>query len=504
MTLLHLNEVSCRYGAVTAVDHLTLNIAAGARHAVIGPNGAGKSSLLSLIAGSTPAATRTITFHDQTITRMPANARARQGITRTFQHPAVAGQLTAAENVALAVTGPTPHRGWPRRTRLKSALAEAEQALDQAGLIRHAHTAAAALPYGVRRRLELTMALTNRPRLLLLDEPSAGLDPDEIATLTATIRALPDEVTVLIVDHRLELIWELADTVTVLNHGQHLTTGTPDTVRADPAVQSAYLSPTTGVTPPRPPQQRTTAQPALLRVRGLSAGYDGAPVLHDITLDVTTADVVAVLGRNGAGKTTLLNTLAGLHPLTGGSVELDGAPLPRQAHRIARAGAALVPQGRRLFSGLTVAEHLPVADTASRRRADRRWTRDRVLSVLPSLQTLLHRDATRLSGGEQQMLAIARALLAQPKLLLLDEPTEGLAPGVITRLAEVIARIADDGVTVLLAEQNVPLARTVADRLIVLDRGRIAFTTTPDELSDPLRQRRLEDLLGVTTARQQA
>jgi ABC-type branched-subunit amino acid transport system ATPase component len=377
--------------------------------------------------------------------------------------------------------------------------ATAARLVDEAGLAAHATMPAGQLPYGLQRRLELAMALAVRPRLLLLDEPSAGLDPDHTASLTHLIGTLTADTTVLLVDHNLDLVFTVADTVTVLHHGRRLATGTPDQIRVDPQVRDAYL-PTSDDTPPRPPRTTTRRGPAPLQVRGLRAGYQGAPVLDRVDLDVAEGEAVAVLGRNGAGKTTLLGTIAGLLPPHAGRIDIAGQPLPtRRPHDPARAGLAFVPQGRRLFAPLTVAEHLTAAHAANRGtpRTAPVWTVDRVLGLLPALAGRLHHRAHRLSGGEQQMLALARALLTNPRLLLLDEPSEGLAPAVISQLTTTLAQLAADGLAVLIAEQNLALATAITDRTTVLDRGGIAMTCPTPALSDPARQQQMHTLLGV-------
>ncbi|GAB3862034.1 ABC transporter ATP-binding protein [Dactylosporangium cerinum] len=212
-----------------------------------------------------------------------------------------------------------------------------------------------------------------------------------------------------------------------------------------------------------------------LSLEQVSAGYGGGVVVHRIDLSVPAGTVHAVVGHNGAGKTTLLHTIAGLIPPATGRILLDGTDLTGQpAHRRTRAGIGYVPQGRRVFASLTVAEHLAIAQrhtTGTSTAA--RWTRDRVLNLLPHLATRLRHRGAHLSGGEQQMLAIARALLTQPALLLLDEPTEGLAPAISEQISRTITALAGDGLAVLLATPQPNLARTVADQTSVLTAGRV-------------------------------
>lgn len=223
----------------------------------------------------------------------------------------------------------------------------------------------------------------------------------------------------------------------------------------------------------------------MLDLTGLTSGYHGGEVLHGIDLTVRPGTVHAVCGHNGAGKTTLLHSVAGFVTPTGGTVHLDGTDLTGcAAHRVSRAGVGLVPQGRRVFASLTVAEHLRL----SQRRAHRRthpsgppWSRKRVLALLPRLGDRLTHRGAQLSGGEQQMLALARALLGQPRVLLLDEPTEGLSPALATQLGDLIRTLADDGIGVLLASPAAATAASVADALTVLTSGHGTASFTGDQ-----------------------
>ncbi len=211
----------------------------------------------------------------------------------------------------------------------------------------------------------------------------------------------------------------------------------------------------------------------MLCVEDLRAGYGGGTVLRDITLAVPAGIVHAVVGHNGAGKTTLLHAIAGLVRPAAGRIRLDGRDLTGlPAHRIARAGVALVPQGRRVFASLTVAEHLALSRTR-RTRSTPTWTVGRVLDLLPALGRRLNHRGAQLSGGEQQMLAIARALLVQPRLLLLDEPTEGLGPAVAQQIRDVIAALPAEDVAVVLAAPNPELTIGGAGCISVLDTGRV-------------------------------
>jgi branched-chain amino acid transport system ATP-binding protein len=288
---------------------------------------------------------------------------------------------------------------------------------------------------------------------------------------------------------------------------------------------------------------------ALLVIDALRCGYGQATVLSGVSVTVHTGEIVAILGRNGAGKTTLINTVMGLIPGQGGSIRLDGRETAGYATwRVARLGVAIVPQGRRVFAPLTVAEHLAIAHRRPSRRArlsahplaagplpaasptafgrppeslrprsaqhlahprhthppapahdeepvaPAAWTPATVLELLPALRHRLRHRGSQLSGGEQQMLALARALLANPRLLLLDEPTEGLAPLVAREIAEAIRRLADGGTTILIAEQNLGVVRAVADRSVALHSGTLTADLDHEHLHDA---DLLSRLLGV-------
>lgn len=217
----------------------------------------------------------------------------------------------------------------------------------------------------------------------------------------------------------------------------------------------------------------------MLELSNVSGGWGPTTIVEDFSIEVKTGETVAVIGRNGVGKTTLLEIIAGRARWRGGSIKLDGNELSAlPIHRRSGLGVGFVPQNREVFPSLSVEEHLAIAQRPGR------WTIAEILNLFPSLSQRLASCGSQLSGGEQQMLAIARALLGNPKLLLMDEPSEGLAPIVVEHLMAAIKRVMSEGsIATILVEQRVDIALRVASRVIIMERGRIAHQSTSDELS---------------------
>ena len=214
----------------------------------------------------------------------------------------------------------------------------------------------------------------------------------------------------------------------------------------------------------------------MLRLRDLNAHYGASHILQGVNLELARGRIAAMLGRNGVGKTTTVKTIIGFVQPSAGSVELEGGSITAwPPHRVARAGVAYVPEGRLIFPDLTVIENIRVAE----RSPAKTWPLARLLELFPSLSERQRNRGSQLSGGEQQMLAIARALVSDPKLLLLDEPSQGLAPLVVRELARIIRLLREAGVTILLIEQNLKLAEVVADELHIMAKGRIVYSADP-------------------------
>ncbi|MGB5080047.1 MAG: ABC transporter ATP-binding protein [Burkholderiales bacterium] len=219
-----------------------------------------------------------------------------------------------------------------------------------------------------------------------------------------------------------------------------------------------------------------------LSLSGVDALYGESHVLHGVSFSLRVGRVLALLGRNGAGKTTCMNAIIGFLPPRSGEVRLFGEPIDRLApEKISRKGVGFVPQGRRIFSSLTVRENLEVS-RQKRPGTAVSWNFDRVIELFPRLKERLQQVAGSLSGGEQQMLAIGRALMGNPRVLLMDEPSEGLAPLIVAEVGRTIARLKQEGQSILLVEQNIKLALDLADEVVILNTGRVAFNGSAAEV----------------------
>jgi branched-chain amino acid transport system ATP-binding protein len=292
-------------------------------------------------------------------------------------------------------------------------------------------------------------------------------------------------IAIILVEHDMELVMGVSSHVIVLDAGARIAEGAPQEVAASPAVHEAYLG--AGGEAERRRQRTLPARDApLLTVRLLSAGYGAATVVRDAALEVADGELVAVLGANGAGETTLMRALSGLIQPTAGEVRFLGRRIDQLAgDRIAREGLILVPEGRQVFPELSVIDNLRLGAYA-RRSDDAAGRIEALLERFAALKARRHQRAGLLSGGEQQMLAIARGLMARPEVLMLDEPSLGLAPKLLEVLYDLLAELREEGTTILLVDQMATLALSVADRAYVLQSGAIKHSGCAGEVAqDP-------------------
>jgi ABC-type branched-subunit amino acid transport system ATPase component len=471
-SLIHAVGVTKSFGGVTAVSGIDLDVHQGEVVGVMGPNGAGKSTFLSLLAGAQRPTSGELVVAGRRMRSADRAAMARLGVGLAHQIPKPFRKLTVRENVRVAAQ--TAPRG--RRRDL------VEKALEMSGMAAKAGSPAGELGLLEMKRLELARVLALDPTLVLLDEVAAGLNTRDLDELIALVALIRDEGrTLVIVEHVQEVFHQLAERIVVLEWGQKLTEGSPAEVAADPRVIEIYLGETSGADKPARNAPRPSAEAPLLTATGLTAGYGQATVLHDVDLELHAGRVLAVLGANGAGKSTLAKSLAGMIPIRSGTISLEGAPIDRlSSFQRVRRGLSLVPEGRRLFADLTVRENLELG-LGPRSAAD---SLERVHTLFPKLVELSGRAAGALSGGEQQMVAIGRALASEPKIIVFDELSLGLAPVVVDRLLEAVDEIAGWGTAVVLIEQNVHRALALADEALVLRQGRVVFRGDPGEFTD--------------------
>ena len=496
-TVLTVRDVSVRFGGLQALDGVTLDVAPGEVHGLIGPNGAGKTTLFNVITGLQRPTNGRVLLREQDVTGYRPHARARLGLGRTFQRLELFGTLSARDNVQMAAEV-QQHKLTSGRTPAE----EAEYQLARVGILHVADEPSDSLPTGLARLVEMARALATSPSVLLLDEPSSGLNAEETRSVGEVLEQLASEgMGVLLVEHDMTLVMSICARVDVLDNGSVIAHGDPAAVQADRAVQEAYLGgDTKSAAPPpiavRAPEPASREEGAVngrpvapdaatlaLSAVDVRAGYGRIEVLHGVSLDVRSGTSMALLGPNGAGKTTLLNAISGQIPLSGGTVEVSGRPLKRNATEyLARSGVCMIPEVRSIFPNLTVSENL-LMYTFRRAGLKSATVEAQAFARFPALADRRKQLAGTLSGGEQRMLALARALTTEPQILLLDELSMGLAPIIVDQLYDIVGQlVASEGLTIVMVEQFVQTALSVADEAAIMVNGSLVKQGKPADI----------------------
>ena len=513
---LEVTDLTVRFGGVVPVQDVALTLGPGEIVGLIGPNGAGKTTLIDTLSGFARPASGDIRLNGESIVDWAPHRRARAKLGRSFQTLELFEGDTVRGNLELAAEDWSPHglrrvrravgRKWWRPGR--AALSPLTRAVIQEfDLEADLDKSPSELSFSQRRLVATARAMAAGPSLLMLDEPASGMSDVRRRELGHAIRRLAEDwgIGLLVVDHDMPFVMGLCGRVIVLDSGTKIAEGTPEEIRADPDVIAAYLRGSKsdlldggedGAV--RPSMRRVYAGPRadarhLIAARDVTVGYNGQPVVSGLDFEVRSGEIVALLGANRAGKTTTLRSLAGdIHPLAGEVYWLDELVSVRvPLHKRAAQGLGFVTDERSIFAQLTVAENLRLG----------RCDADRVLALFPELQAQMKRRAGLLSGGQQQMLGLGRALARYPKVLLVDELSLGLAPTIVDRLMDALRQAADEqAVGIVLVEQHVTQALRIADLVCVIAGGKMTLTGTVAQVGDRVADAFLADVLGDGTA----
>lgn len=539
--VLQVRNLNKSFNGLKAVDNISFDLHQGEVISIIGPNGSGKSTTINLISGFIKPDSGLIDIDSETVAGLSVPDISERGLARTFQNGRVFGALTVDENVALGfhkrLNAQRPFKELQRYpiVRWLSLLGETALALvpgpkshqenqdvnerverevdrfkERLGSRRGDYTYT--LSYANRRRTEIARAHISEPKLLLLDEPTAGMNQSETAEVLQQLQHLKAQGhTILLVEHKIELVTALSDHVIAMDGGRIIAYGEPDEVRNNPQVVESYLGKrreirkttvATGqkdilakqnaieaddaVAKVEEPASKSAEQrePALLTLDNVDIYYGQVHALQGVSIEVPKGAIVSLLGGNASGKSTTMKTILGLNHPKNGKLIYEGNDITQLStrHRV-QAGIAAVPEARRIFPAMTVEENLLTGAYTRSKGSNIDDDIAQMYERFPRLKERRAQQAGTMSGGEQQMLAFARALMSHPKIICMDEPTMGLSPKLVEDVLEQIAKLRDElGVSVLMVEQQAELALSIADYGYVLQNGRIRLHGKASEL----------------------
>ena len=539
--VLQVRNLNKSFNGLKAVDSISFDLHQGEVISIIGPNGSGKSTTINLISGFIKPDSGLIDIDSETVAGLSVPDISERGLARTFQNGRVFGALTVDENVALGfhkrLNAQRPFKELQRYpiVRWLSLLGETALALvpgpkshqenqdvnerverevdrfkERLGSRRGDYPYT--LSYANRRRTESARAHISEPKLLLLDEPTAGMNQSETAEVLQQLQHLKAQGhTILLVEHKIELVTALSDHVIAMDGGRIIAYGEPDEVRNNPQVVESYLGKrreirkttvATGqkdilakqnaieaddaVAKVEEPASKSAEQrePALLTLDNVDIYYGQVHALQGVSIEVPKGAIVSLLGGNASGKSTTMKTILGLNHPKNGKLIYEGNDITQLStrHRV-QAGIAAVPEARRIFPAMTVEENLLTGAYTRPKGSNIDDDIAQMYERFPRLKERRAQQAGTMSGGEQQMLAFARALMSHPKIICMDEPTMGLSPKLVEDVLEQIAKLRDElGVSVLMVEQQAELALSIADYGYVLQNGRIRLHGKASEL----------------------
>ena len=478
-TVLSVKDIGISFGNNEVLKSVNFELGEGEVLGVIGPNGAGKTVLLNILTGILAPTKGEIVYLGEDITKKNIVDRVKLGIGRTFQIPRPFENMTTFENDLVGAV-------FGDKQSEKAASANVRKILELIGLDDKRQLFAGKLSLLDRKRLEIGVALASNPKILLLDEAAGGLTESEVLEILEIVKNIKESgVSIIWIEHVLQTMLNGTDKVLLLAEGKDLLCGLPQEVMDSEMVEQVYLG--VDEKPPTDFKDRNEGaeKKVLLDVDGLNVHYGDFHALHDATLKLTEGSIISIIGSNGAGKSTLLNAIMGINKPSKGKVVYEGEDITGIAtSKIVSKGITMSPEGSLTFEDMTVHENLLMGSYIPKAKKKRKELLERVYELFPVLKEKSNQLATFLSGGQRQMLAIARALMSDPKVLICDEISLGLAPVIVKDIYERLLEVNLTGVTILLVEQEVKRSLQYSDYSYVLVKGHVVMEGKSDELSE--------------------